>query len=254
MFLYVESGSHRPIAGFFNYEFLLRKLKCVISHLNKIVIMKKQNIHGIVNKTLTKSVPIPPTQNVTLCETPGVPKPAILDIGSALEHLSRLSISHMVFASIQLEGALRVSELLATKAADVDKLGRLKVKGLKGSADKIVSIKEHMPFLKVYLASNYLPWENWDRFQIYRMYQKVGIKLNIEGGVRQSVTHALRHLSTQMLEDKSSTMDAAKVLLGHTNSANTEIYVKQTSAVVLNKKRQTGKSTATKGNNSNHEK
>jgi site-specific recombinase XerC len=74
------------------------------------------------------------------------------------------------------------------------------------------------------------------------MYQKVGIKLDIAGGVRQSVTHALRHLSTQILEDKSHNMEAAKVLLGHVNTENTEIYVSQTSAKVLSKKRKARKS------------
>jgi hypothetical protein len=57
-----------------------------------------------------------------------------------------------------------------------------------------------------------------------------------------------------MLEDKSESMQAAKALLGHVNSSNTEIYVKQTSANLLNQKRQNGKGSTAKANNSNSKK
>lgn len=191
----------------------------------------------------TRAVSTPMVQNDTLCSAGQYQGPAIPDLESKLEHLSRIHMSASIFARIQLQGGLRVSELLNVKARDIDKLGRMKVKGLKGSNDRIVDINAHLGFLAPYIKAGFLPWEQWDRFVVYRAYKKAGIGLDIEGGVKKAVTHALRHISTQLLEDNTEKMTAAKALLGHVSSSNTEIYVKQTSAKVLNrrKKANTGK-------------
>lgn len=189
-------------------------------------------------------------QNGTLCESSTSEELLGTSIMAKLELLRSRSFDLHVFAVLQFRNALRVSELLNCEAKDVDVLGRIKVSALKGSNHKVIDLGEFREYVASLAKMGLVPWSKFNRFYVHREYLRVGLQLSIQGGVRRSVTHSLRHLSTQLLADQSEQKVYAQSILGHKDSKNTEVYVKTKSARLLASERQSSTKKSSKIANS----
>lgn len=198
--------------------------------------MKKKNENGTL-KHRTKSVLDSSAQNVTQCAASSNLVSGISELKEAVDRIRGHNLNLHIFATIQLRAGLRVSELLSVTPGDVDQLGRIKVKGLKGSLDRVVDCGEYCDIVKANAAIGAMPWQGWNRFYIYREYKKYGVTLDVEGNKRKAVTHSLRHESALLLKDESAELSHAQGLLGHKNVTNTEHYVGRKATNIRNKKR-----------------
>lgn len=200
-------------------------------------------------KALNEAVSIPSAQNDTLCEPGkdvGAVARALID---QVEHIKAHDMIMHIFAKTMLLGGLRVSEMLNVGAGDIDALGRLIVRSLKGGQPRVVDTGMNADQFIVWRNQNYVPWLGWNRYFVDRQFRKYGIMLKVEGGDRMSVTHALRHASAQISFSASQDLETTKSLLGQKSKTNTEIYVKQKSAKLLDRERKTDSSSTAKANN-----
>lgn len=199
-------------------------------------------------KSLNNAVSIPSAQNDTLCD----PSNQLGAVASALmERVESLKVHNLdmhIFAKTMLLGGLRVSEMLAIRAGDIDNLGRVVIRGLKGGVPRICDTGMNASQFIVWREHNYVPWRTWNRFFVYREFKKYGIQLDVEGGEKKSVTHALRHASAQIAATIDPDLSATQSLLGHKSKSNTEIYAKQKSAKVLNREGKPSAGASTKAN------
>lgn len=149
-------------------------------------------------------------------------------IDSIIEAVERLKTINMVLyyvAKIQLEGACRISEVLRVKSTDIDKLGRIVIRGLKGSNDRIVNCEVAKYYLSYCKSAGCDPFSMYNRFYIRRLYIRMGIFVRHDGCSVASVTHALRYVSAEIAQNNRESLEATQGLLGHKNVENTKLYV-----------------------------
>jgi integrase len=197
---------------------------------------------------LNEAVSNPIAQNDTLCEPSNQVAALARAVIDQVEHIKQFDLNTHIFAKTMLVGGLRVSEMLAITPRDIDELGRVKIKSLKGGSPRLVDTGMNADQFKVWRISGYLPWRTWTRFFVYRQFKKYGIQIDIEGNGKKSVTHALRHVSAQVSATIDPDLEATKAHLGHKSISNTEIYAKSKSAKLLNREGQTGKGKTPKAN------
>lgn len=201
--------------------------------MSKLKVMKKRAARVNVNEPCTKAGQSPSAQNVALLKIQNKSELLRSETVAKLELLRSHSFNAYVFASLQLRHALRVSELLNTTPGDIDALGRLRVCSLKGGAPRIVALAEFEEYVLSLARMGSMPWTGLDRFYLNRLYLKVGIQINVEGGKRRSVTHALRHISAELLGDTTEDLRYAQSLLAHKSNSQTPIYVHRKTTKVL---------------------
>jgi site-specific recombinase XerD len=200
---------------------------------------------------LNKAVSIPPAQNDTLCQTGTEASALAKDVIDRVEHLRAFDLTTHIFAKTMLLGGLRVSEMLAVSPRDIDELGRIRIKSLKGGLPRLVDTGANADQFKVWRNCGYIPWGTWTRFFVYRQFKKYGIQMEVAGNEKKSVTHALRHVSAQVSATVDSDLQATKSHLGHKSISNTEIYAKSKSAKLLDLEGKTSSSKTSKTNRSN---
>ncbi|NCN40977.1 site-specific integrase [bacterium] len=113
----------------------------------------------------------------------------------------------------------RASELLAIKKGDLDAHERtVSIKGLKGSRDREIPLKNHL-FEQLLKQAASTPGElvfpiSYNRLrQIWQLYRPVHKKF-----------HCLRHTFAIRLYKKTKDVRLLQMALGHTNIVNTMIY------------------------------
>lgn len=199
-------------------------------------------------KHLNKAVSNPIAQNDTLCEPSNQVAALARAVIDQVEHIKQFDLNTHIFAKTMLLGGLRVSEMLAVSPRDIDELGRIRIKSLKGGVPRIVDTGINADQFKVWRNSGYIPWRMWTRFFVYRQFKKYGIQIDIEGNGKKSVTHALRHVSAQVSATVDPDLQATKSHLGHKSISNTEIYAKSKSASILDSQGKTSGRKTPKGN------
>lgn len=200
-------------------------------------------------EVLTKAVSNPSAQNDTLCEAPGNTGAVAKAILDQVEHIRQFDMNTHIFAKTMLLGGLRVSEMLAITPRDIDALGRVMIKSLKGGVLRLCDTGENASQFLVWREHGYVPWRTWDRFFVYRQFKKYGIQIDVQGNGKKSVTHALRHVSAQISATVDPSLEATKTHLGHKSKTNTEIYAKSKSAKILDSERKASASQTAKTNN-----
>jgi integrase len=165
-----------------------------------------------------------------------------------VEHIRQYDLNVHIFAKTMLLGGLRVSEMLAVSPRDIDELGRIRIKSLKGGVPRIVDTGSNADQFKVWRVTGYIPWRVWTRFFVYRQFKKYNLQIEVEGNEKKAVTHSLRHVSAQVSATIDSGLEATKSHLGHKSKTNTEIYAKSKSAKLLASEGQVGKGKTAKGN------
>ena len=127
---------------------------------------------------------------------------------------------------IQLRGGFRISEVLKIKPNQIISETDLYVKADKNSRSKRVHTPEISKLLTKCKKYNLEPFKGISRFQVYRMYKRLGIVL--ENGVKhnKSVTHAMRKNYVRDSYKSSKNMGTTADIVGHKSVKSTEHYVK----------------------------
>lgn len=169
-------------------------------------------------------------QSATLCEDRKQLEALCSQVVATIEKMSLTNRTLAMFASIQLSHALRVSELLNVKVSDIDVLGRVSIRSLKGGLPRVLQMGVYTSVMLKARDLGFVPWADFNRYYVHREYLKYGLQLSIDGNRKRATTHSLRHLSVMLLDDKSSDLSFAQSLLAHSSSSNAHIYASRKKA------------------------
>lgn len=143
--------------------------------------------------------------------------------GNELKAMSQEIYSIVV--ALEVTGC-RISELINIKVYDINKNGQFKIKGLKGSADRLFTILEIRDYLIMCRINRCDPFGTFSRFYYYRLFKKMGIGTVYGNSTKASVTHSFRHEYIVNLNELDSSNELVKSNVGHKNIKNTEYYAK----------------------------
>jgi site-specific recombinase XerD len=119
----------------------------------------------------------------------------------------------------------RISEVLRLKGSDILPNQQMRLKGLKGSNDRIVSTSlfshELLPFVNCASPVFF----GIDRFYIYRIMRKANIGCSGHSKTKNRITHSLRANYINELFENMQDVDSVAQIIGHKNSNNTIIYL-----------------------------
>ena len=126
---------------------------------------------------------------------------------------------------LQFLYGLRISEALNIHFSDVLFNGSIKIKGSKGSENRIVYPVEYRDFwIHLHNSKATIP-SSYNRFYFYRIYKKYGISGIIGDNVNTSVTHYLRFMFVQQLVSSGQDPEQLQQILGHKSIRSTIHYL-----------------------------
>ena len=145
-------------------------------------------------------------------------------VSTAMDNAFQSHRNFYYFALIQMSGGLRVSEVLRIRIYDVTATGLIKIKVLKGGNNKVINVHEAKDFLRQCVKNAYLPWQDWNRFFIYREYKRLGFPSIPTGQNKHAVTHLFRHLQTAELKSINTNEKDVAGFLGHKSLSSQKNY------------------------------
>ena len=201
------------------------------SDINKNLAHRKTSNDVIFNKKIVykggKSVLNPTAQTTTLCNIGDLKVSGMRSLIGEYVMNSRLNDSFACLIEVLYIGGLRISEALHIGPGDISSNGTIKVKGLKGSSDRFVTISKHVGYLISCKLRYKYPFEVYSRYFVHRELIKLGMYMTFEGGSKRSTTHLFRHLKgLEVYSISGSEVDVSKVL-GHKNVKNAKYYVRE---------------------------
>lgn len=149
------------------------------------------------------------------------------EIYDALENYKKSIGIYYAIGIIQLRGGFRISEVLKMLPSQIINDTDLYIKSDKGSNSKRVHVPEISKLLIKWRLNHIAPFKGVSRFQVYRMYKRLGIVLENTGKKNMSVTHAMRKNYVRDTYKSSNNMGVTKEVVGHKSVKSTEHYVKK---------------------------
>lgn len=188
--------------------------------------MKKKIKKGGLSTTeiLSKSVSIPSAQANKVCNPDD---DNLYDFEWCKTIYHKMKFESRVLAELfafQYETGCRISECLSIKYYDVLADGRVIIRGLKGSNDRVVSCSIGKSYLLHCRLYNSWVFSNFNRFYVYRFYKKYGVMFVSKKSKKKSVTHALRHINALNMRKAGLKSSDVSEFLGHKNLKNGKYY------------------------------
>lgn len=172
------------------------------------------------------SVSTPTAQTTRLCS---VRKPAISALmANASNFFKSTNYPDDIKAItwLLMDSGIRISEALNIAPYHVLESRKIKVIGLKGSSDRIISITNYQEFWESYRRSKCYLNDVYSRFFFYRLFKKHGLQLTVNSSCRQAVTHSFRHAFIQELKREGVESELSQKVIGHKSLSNTLRYEK----------------------------
>lgn len=179
----------------------------------------KRQYYGRINPESNLSAQIN-----TQCDIVNHPEGLTDAVFSHLEALRGVSPKVHLLCGIMFANGLRVSEALSLSWSNHIGGYQFKIKGLKGSGDRLVNLGEFQRLLGSPSSGVGLLFPELDRFYVYRCLKKIGFGYFLVDSNRQAVTHAFRHLYVQNLREHKIEDSSIKTIIGHKNESNTKRY------------------------------
>lgn len=141
--------------------------------------------------------------------------------------LSRVPVSYSsirLIVELQYRYGLRVTEVLSISIYDVSKDGRIVIKGLKSSSDRVVYVFNNIEYLNRCKQLHVEPFMGIDRYHVYRVYKKIGFIYKSVNSSKMSVTHSFRHRVVENMRNDGVDEGVMAQFIGHKNVSNTGKY------------------------------
>lgn len=199
----------------------LRMMKPV--NADSVLNFDKKAVH--TDKKSVKSVKKVSAQNIELCELRD-----LTVLGQTIRRMldpanTQIAAYEKAVIELQFLYGLRIAEVLAITYADVTVLGHIKVKGLKGSGDRIVYPVSFREFWQKVRMSKLTFSKGYNRWYFYRLYKKFGVYEILGNNKKMSVTHVLRYnYILSLLNSGMNTIEIQEVI-GHKQLESTLHYV-----------------------------
>lgn len=191
-------------------------------------ILRDLNLITLPNNRIylkVKSVKKPFAQSLAMCEVP-----KLSQLKNTLNNIldkrnTQLGIYEKAIIELQFLYGLRISEALNIHYSDVLFNGSIKIKGIKGSENRIVYPVQFRDFwIHLHNSSATIP-ASYNRFYFYRIYKKFGISGIMGSNTNTSVTHYLRYMFVKQLVDSGQDFQQIKHILGHKSIKSTIHYL-----------------------------
>lgn len=130
---------------------------------------------------------------------------------------------YMVYKML-LQSGCRISEILNIRPYDIAINGSIRIKGLKGSSNRIISPGEFTEYFIKCKKLGVFPFDGINRKYVWSVFKKFGIYVNVDSSGKKAVTHALRHIMVSSQRISGTETDTIGEFIGHKNRKNTENY------------------------------
>lgn len=121
----------------------------------------------------------------------------------------------------------RINEVLDLKSTDISEDWFIRIKGSKGSNNRIIKIPPPPFAILINRTTPYYLFQEFSRFYIYRVCRANNLVLKVEGMRHNSVTHSFRHYyASQLLRFQDEENSAGKEL-GHKSNRSILHYDKK---------------------------
>lgn len=185
-----------------------------------------QVIYGKAESTGTRAVRSPSALYTALHLDTSIASNGQFDLATYKERICNTNRELWYILLFMHITGCRVSEALNISNSDITVEGRVLLRGLKGSLDRMIigsELSEYFIYCRKNLTS---PFKTFDRHFIYRFMKKMGIGAYFGQNERQSVTHIFRHLAILDMAGVDKDLHATKRTIGHKSISNTEHYAK----------------------------
>jgi len=175
-----------------------------------------------------KSVIKLPAPYSTLCESGNKIDNQMASIIADLLSGSRICLQMKALISLMYFNALRITEALQVSCYDIDTLGRIYIKGAKKSHNKLVTCPYYTSYFIDCKTSGRNPFDNYNRFFVYREFRKIGLVMQFKDYQRCAVTHSLRFASIGNIHSDMLSYEEIARFVGHKHQKTTIHYGKKT--------------------------
>lgn len=134
----------------------------------------------------------------------------------------------IAIVGLMAESGCRVSEILRINHSDISVAGHVKIRGLKGSSNRIIYSSIALQYLLECKKLQTNPFMYINRLDVYRWCKNNGFYAYIEGNNKVAVTHSFRHLYIQSLQQIDAELETVSKHVGHKSIKTTEHYAKST--------------------------
>lgn len=177
-------------------------------------------------KQTTKPVTTPIAQIGTLCDKNFDENKEIFELQRSLDKMKNKHKLEYYVCVFMLETGCRISEALNVKCTDIDALGRVRIKGLKNSNNRIVTSPSCREFFLLQKKNGGDIFTRLNRFHLYRICKMYGIGSKFEGNKKNSITHYFRHINALFAKNISENLHEIRQTLGHKTEKSTMYYLK----------------------------
>jgi len=147
-----------------------------------------------------KSVLKPRTHFAILLSPDSTTEHELKTFYDAIERLKDIDFTAHIAATIMIDHACRVSEVLKIEPKDILPEGSIKIVAGKKGNTRVIKCREFESFFLRCKANNVRPFEFLTRFRMYDLFKRVGLVLPSGQKKYKKVTHALRHAKAQFLQ------------------------------------------------------
>lgn len=140
------------------------------------------------------------------------------------EQMKKYSLKLYYIFMLLYNSGCRISEILAINPIDIMVNGNVRIKGKKGSNNRVIFSAEAKDYLLFCKKNSVVPFKELDRKFCYRSFKKFGIQIEVSSSGKKAVTHALRHLNISMAKQVNMNLEERAEYIGHKNKANTKNY------------------------------
>jgi len=176
-------------------------------------------------KPPTKAVINPSAQFTTLCTSDNLTGARAALVCGLFALDSSLCTQDKAILELMFISGCRISEALSICSNDILKNGSIRLKGSKKSSDRIISIVLYRTFWLSNRTDIRNLFYSFNRFYYYRLFKKHGLSFLIPGKLNMNVTHSLRQLYIESMNEGNISNELIKTTIGH-KSINSQEYYK----------------------------
>lgn len=178
-------------------------------------------------KQTNKPVSAPIAQIGNLCNEGFDEQNEILELQRSLESMKNKHKLEYYVCMFMMETGCRITETLNIKHTNIDRLGRVRIKGLKNSSNRIVTSPSCREFFIAQKQSGGDIFARLNRYHIYRICKLYGIGAIFGNNKNASVTHYFRHINALFANSISENLHEIRQTLGHKTEKSTIFYLQE---------------------------
>jgi site-specific recombinase XerD len=126
-----------------------------------------------------------------------------------------------------MDEGLRISEALNIAPHHVLSNRKIKIIGLKGSRNRIISVTQYWGYWESYKRQSCCINQVYNRFFFYRLFKKHGLSMDLVNSNRKAVTHSFRHAYIKQLKAEGIATELTAAEIGHKSTKSTQHYEEQ---------------------------